>query len=94
MKDPRTIIKSAHLTEKCAKLMEKSRKYFFKVDGNANKNEIKNAVELLFKVRVEKVNTMNYAGKSRRERTMNYGKTSSWKRAVVTLKDGEKIEFT
>ena len=94
MKDPQTIIKSAQLTEKGTRLMEKQNKYFFVVDGLANKTEIKKAVQALFKVNVAKVNTMHYDGKAKRERTANYGTTAKWKRAVVTLRDGEKIEFT
>ena len=55
---------------------------------------IKAAVEDLFGVNVEKVNTMRYLGKRKRERTAKYGKRSDWKRAVVTLKEGEKIDLT
>jgi large subunit ribosomal protein L23 len=68
-------------------------KYLFKVDPAANKLEIKLAVEDFFKVKVVKVNTMNYDGKKRRERTLHYGKKADWKRAVVTLKDGDKIDL-
>ena len=64
------------------------------MDGSANKIEIKQSVEKLFGVKVAKVNTMNRPGKNKRLRTMTYGKTSEWKRAVVTLKPGEKIELT
>ena len=59
----------------------------------ANKIEIKRAVETIYKVHVRKVNTMNCRGKKKRERTARYGYTSSFKKACVTLKAGEKIEI-
>ena len=94
MKNPHSIIKKMLLTEKGTRLTEKENKYLFRVDGSANKIEIKQAVEKQFGVKVAKVNTMNRPGKNKRLRTMTYGKTSEWKRAVVTLKPGEKIELT
>ena len=94
MKNPQSIIKQMLLTEKGTRLTEKENKYLFRVTGSANKIEIKQAVEKLFGVKVDKVNTMNRPGKNKRLRTMTYGKTSEWKRAVVTLKPGEKIELT
>ncbi len=93
MKQPHDIIKSVQLTEKGTGLMEKQNKYFITVDPSANKIEIKRAVEAAFKVSVSKVNTMNYAGKKKRERTAQFGKRPDWKRAIVTLKQGEKIDF-
>jgi large subunit ribosomal protein L23 len=92
-KDPRDIVKSVELTEKGNRLTDSENKYFFTVDGSANKVEIKKAVEALFKVSVMRVNTMNYMGKPKRERTAQFGRTAKWKRAVVTLKEGDKIEF-
>lgn len=69
------------------------KKYTFVVAKNANKTEIKKAVQEIFKVKVEKVNTMNYAGKSKRM-GRHEGKTSSFKKAVVTLTAASKeIEF-
>ncbi len=94
MKDPRTIVQRMMLTEKGTGLTEKQNKYLFKVAPSANKVEIKNAVEKLFNVKVTKVNTMNRGGKNKRVRTMNYGRTASWKRAVVTLREGDKIDLT
>ena len=94
MKDARDIIKSVQITEKGTRLTEKEDKYFFKVAVTAGKPDIKRAVEELFKVSVTKVNTMNYSGKKKRERTLSFGRKSHWKRAVVTLKKGEKIQFT
>ena len=94
MKEPRSIIQKLLLTEKGTGLTEKQNQYLFKVDPVANKIEIKNAVDKIFNVKVDRVNTMNRRGKHKRLRTMNYGMTSSWKRAVVTLKEGFKIELT
>jgi len=94
MKDPRLIVKKIQVTEKSARLAEKENKHFFMVDPSSNKMEIKKAVEEIYKVVVDKVNTVNYMGKLKRERTMTYGRTSNWKRAVVTLAKGSKIELT
>jgi large subunit ribosomal protein L23 len=66
-------------------------KYCFVVARGANKVQIRKAIEELFKVKVEKVNTMNYEGKERRVGQFQ-GHTSRWKKAVVTLKDGEEIK--
>jgi large subunit ribosomal protein L23 len=94
MKEGRTIIRKLLLTEKGTHLTEKKNQYLFRVDPSANKIEIKNAVEKIFNVKVTKVNTMNRQGKHKRQRSMSYGMTSAWKRAVVTLKEGEKIDLT
>lgn len=94
MKDARTIIQKLLLTEKGTRLTEKMNQYLFRVHRSSNKIEIKRAVEKIFNVKVKKVNTMNRRGKSKRVRTMNYGMTSAWKRAVVTLQEGQKIELT
>jgi large subunit ribosomal protein L23 len=93
MNNLRRVIKGLQITEKGTRLTGEANKYLFKVDPAANKLEIKRAVEEFFKVSVKHVNTMNCAGKARRERTMHYGKTSDWKRAIVTLKQGDKIDF-
>ena len=94
MKHPDEVISTVLLTEKGMRLTEDQNKYVFKVSRSANKMEIKKAVEQLFGVKVSKVNTMNRQGKKKRERTMNYGRTASWKRALVTLKEGESIDLT
>jgi large subunit ribosomal protein L23 len=94
MKEGRTIIRKLLLTEKGTHLTEKENQYLFRVDPSANKIEIKSAVEKIFNVKVTKVNTMNRRGKHKRQRSMSYGMTSAWKRAVVTLKEGEKIDLT
>ena len=65
------------------------RKYTFEVAKNANKIEIKKAVEEIFKVEVEKVTTMNYDGKPKRQGVFA-GKRADWKKAVVKLKEGSK----
>lgn len=67
-------------------------KYSFAVDPRANKSEIRDAVEELFKVKVRKVNTMNVRGKERRVR-VHVGRRPDWKKAVITLEEGQRIEF-
>ena len=93
MKNPHLVLKKMQMTEKGSVLMEQN-KYLFQVDRSANKVDIKRAVEAVFKVKVTGVNTMNCLGKKKRERTIRYGKRSDWKRAVVTLQDGDKIDVT
>lgn len=94
MKKPRLVINRIQLTEKSNSLAEKQNKYFFDVEPTANKLEIKRAVEEIFKVSVARVNTMRYEGKMKRERTVRYGRRADWKRAVVTLKAGSRIDLT
>ncbi|MBC8205809.1 MAG: 50S ribosomal protein L23 [Kiritimatiellaeota bacterium] len=93
MKDIYEVIDRAMLTEKSTRLTEEENKYIFRVNPAANKVEIKQAVEELFKVKVVAVNTMNRQGKKKRERTASSGRTAAWKRAVVTLAEGSKIDF-
>jgi large subunit ribosomal protein L23 len=92
MNNALSAVKGLHITEKGTQLAGQG-KYLFKVNPAANKLEIKQAVEDFFKVKVVKVNTMNYTGKKRRERTLHYGKKPDWKRAVVTLRAGDKIDL-
>jgi large subunit ribosomal protein L23 len=87
------IIKTASLTEKSSVLSEKLNKYVFRVSPRANKIQIKNAVERMFQKKVLDVNTCNYAGKKKRERRADYGRKPHWKKAIVTLKEGEKIDL-
>ena len=68
------------------------RKYFFAVDKTANKIQIKKAVEDVYKVKVQSVNTVLMPGKNKRVRR-EQGRTPEWKKAVVTLKDGHKIDL-
>jgi large subunit ribosomal protein L23 len=91
VKDPHDILKKPLITEKSTSLLQEN-KYTFKVDPDANKTEIKQAVESIFKVKVEKVNTMNVKGKKKRVRNIP-GRTSGSKKAIVTLKKGDKIEI-
>jgi len=93
MNEPHDIIQRASLTEKASLLGEKHNKYVFRVSRRANKIQIKRAVEQLFQKKVIDVNTANYRGKKKRERTANYGRTAHWKKAIVTLKEGDKIEL-
>ena len=93
MKSPYQIIQTLSISEKSSRETEKHNCYAFRVDSAANKHEIKRAVETIFKVRVAKVNTMNCRGKLKRERSMKYGRTSSYKKARVTLQKGDKIEI-
>ena len=93
MKDLYDIVQTVCLTEKATLLSEKLNKYVFRVHPRANKLEIKAAVEKLFKKSVLTVNTCNYAGKKKRERTASFGRKADWKKAIVTLKQGDKIEL-
>jgi large subunit ribosomal protein L23 len=88
------VIKTARLTEKGTRQGEKLNQYTVVADPRANKFEIKRAVEELFKVKVVRVNTMNMPGKLRRQRTPQAGQDSDWKKAVVTLRKGDKIVLT
>ena len=90
MKNPRDILKKPVITEKSNDLLGEN-KYTFQVDLNANKIEIRQAVEKLFKVKVEKVNTMRVKGKIKRVRRVP-GRTPEIKKAIVTLKEGDRIE--
>lgn len=85
------VIREPLITEKGTK-QEKGGKYFFHVLKNAKKHEIREAVERLFNVKVQKVNTMVITGKWKRVR-FQPGQKSDWKKAIVTLKEGQKIEF-
>ena len=93
MKDIYQVINKVLLTEKGTRLSEEENKYIFNVNPKANKDEIKRAVEELFKVKVVAVNTMNRQGKKKRERTASFGRTAAWKRAVVTLAEDSTINF-
>lgn len=93
MKESFDQIKTVILTEKATLLSEKHNQYVFRVNPKANKLEIKRAIELLFKKTVLDVNTANFAGKKKRERTASFGRRADWKKAVVTLKEGEKLDL-
>jgi large subunit ribosomal protein L23 len=96
MRDPREIIIQPVLTEKAMRLMEEHNEYVFKVAPDANKIEIKYAVEKRFDVTVEKVRTINVKPKPRQRFTRTgrvSGYTPQWKKAIVTLKEGDKLDF-
>ena len=88
------IVKTVRLTEKGTRQSEKLNQYTVVADRRANKIQIRQAVQELFKVKVTRVNTMNVRGKARRKRTAQAGVTNAWKKAIVTLKDGDKISLT
>ena len=92
MKGPRDIIQAPLISEKGTALAESANQFLFKVRPDANKIEVKYAVETLFKVKVVDVRMARYLGKIRRVgRSM--GRRSDWKKAYVTLKEGDKIDF-
>jgi large subunit ribosomal protein L23 len=94
MHEPYDIIDTVRLTEKASLLGEKHNQYVFRVAQHANKLQIKHAIEKLFGKKVLGVNTCNYGGKRRRnQRNAGFGWTPSWKKAIVTLKEGDKIEL-
>ena len=90
--DPRDLIKRPVITEQSTSLMEE-RKYVFEVDKRANKVEVRQAIEKIFGVKVEQVNTMRVPGKKKRV-GRNVGYTSEWKKAIVKLtEDSKPIEI-
>ena len=93
MNNSADVIKKILLTEKGTRLSEEQNKYLFRVAKEANKVEIKKAVQELFNVRVMAVNTMRRKGKKKRARTAQFGMTASWKRAVVTLHADDSINL-
>ena len=93
MRDSADIIKRVLLTEKGTRMSDEQHKYLFRVSMDANKVEIKRAVEELFNVRVMAVNTMRRKGKKMRRRTAHFGTTPAWKRAVVTLHAEDSINL-
>ncbi|NOR15094.1 MAG: 50S ribosomal protein L23 [Candidatus Aminicenantes bacterium] len=90
IKDPYKIIIRPVITEKSTLLKEKNREVCFEVARAANKIEIKEATEQLFKVKVDRVRVVMKRGKTRRV-GRNQGKTKDWKKAYIKLKDGEKM---
>jgi len=88
------IIKTARLTEKGTRQGTKHNQYTMVANPRASKPQIKKAVEELFKVKVISVNTLNVRGKARRQRTAQAGRDENWKKAIVTLKEGDKIVLT
>ena len=91
MKDPHTIVLKPLITEKSTMATEENNAYTFKVASDANRLEVKAAVESIWDVKVKKVNTVNQRGKRRRI-GRNIGFSSGFKKAIVTLQPGYKID--
>ncbi len=91
-RDPRSIVRKVLITEKGTVLREVRNQYFFEVARDANKIEIKRAVETIFNVKVADVQTMQLRGKVKRQGRW-LGKRNDWKKAIVTLKPDQKIEL-
>jgi large subunit ribosomal protein L23 len=91
-KDPREVIIKPVVSEKSYNLIDNG-KYTFEVDPRSNKTEIKQAIEAIFNVKVDKVNTLNRVGKTRRTKS-GLGKRKDTKRAIVSLKSGSIDIFT
>ncbi len=90
------ILKKPILTEKASLLTEKLNRFTFRADHRANKLEIKNAIEKMYGVTIEAINTMVVVGKIKSRNTkagITSGRAAKYKKAVVTLKDGETIDF-
>ena len=87
------IIQKPLLTEKSSNLQEARNQYSFRVHSKANKSEVRKAVEAIFDVKVKRVNVINMPSKLRRF-LGRPGRTSPWKKAIVTLRDGHTIDFT
>jgi len=90
--DPHQIIIRPVISEKSYNLIESEGQYTFQVDRRANKNQIKHAIESAFDVQVQKVNTAHVKSKPKRQ-GLTRGRTSTWKKAVVKLAEGERIEL-
>lgn len=87
------VIRAPHISEKTAMATELANQYVFKVAVDATKPEIKAAVETIFSVSVEKVQVVNTKGKERRTKN-GIGRRSDWKKAYVSLTEGQQIDFT
>ncbi|MBI1871379.1 MAG: 50S ribosomal protein L23 [Chlamydiae bacterium] len=92
MKAPSEIILEPLISEKGTELLQKENKVLFKVHMNSNKIDVRHAIEQIYSVKVLQVNTVKVKGKPKRVR-YHMGRTSNWKKAIVTLKEGEKIDF-
>jgi large subunit ribosomal protein L23 len=92
MRGMQEIIRAPLITEKGSFLLEKANQVIFRVQPDANKIEVKKAVEVFFNVTVVKVRMVRYLGKIRRV-GKNVGRKPSWKKAYITLKEGDKIDF-
>ncbi|MEM7082937.1 MAG: 50S ribosomal protein L23 [Pseudomonadota bacterium] len=87
-----TVLVGPHVSEKSTVLSEEQNQFVFKVRKDANKTEIRKAVEMMFEVKVESVQVLNMQGKKKRFR-MTMGKRPDWKKAYVRLAEGSTIDF-
>jgi large subunit ribosomal protein L23 len=92
MKDAQRVIRKPLVTEKSTQQKETTNQYAFEVDRKANKIEIQSAIERLFKVKVVGIRTSNVLGKTKRL-GRKFGKRPDWKKAIITLKEGDRIDF-
>jgi large subunit ribosomal protein L23 len=90
--DMNQIIRVPLITEESTIGAQESNQYAFRVDPRANKNQIRDAIEKIYNVRVVSVNTMNYRGKRRRRGRIT-GRRPDWKKAIVTLREGDAIDL-
>lgn len=90
------VLREPHVTEKVTNLGERSNQYAFKVDVSATKKEVKEAVEQIYEVKVERVTTTNVKGKSvgRLLGRLGVGRRNNWKKAYVRLQEGQRIDFS
>ena len=93
MRDIYQVIDTILVSEKATLLQEENNEYVFKVARDANKLEIKRAVEKFFGKKVDSVRTMNCSGKKKRNRRADAGRTAHWKKAIVRLKEGENLDL-
>ncbi len=91
-RDARQVVRKVLITEKGTVLRESQNQYFFEVARDANKIDIKRAIETIFSVKVDSVRTMQLRGKVKRQGRW-VGKRNDWKKAIVTLKPDQKIEL-
>jgi len=88
-----SIIKSPLITEKSTR-NSAYRQYVFSVDTRANKIDIRKAIEKIYNVKVEKISSLIVKGRMKRLRGNQSGKTTAWKKAIITLKEGNEIKIT
>ena len=91
---PLKVLNSSHLSEKASLAIQNANSYVFKVSSSANKLQVKKAIESLYKVEVEKVNIVNFKGKTKRTLKNKIRKKSDWKKAYVFLKEGNQIDLS
>jgi len=90
--DLMTVLLEPHVSEKSSIVADKNNQFVFKVDPRANKTDIKDAVEMMFEVKVTGVNVLNVSGKKKRNR-YGAGQRKNWRKAYVTLEQGQDINF-